>query len=124
MLRLKDTAEHSSFRAVTGSVGAWSQVLGEEVGQWKGSQGSDSKRSWDINVCSTVAKTKMGEVKICLEILCIMAGLDLLPLATTGYTKGITGFCHNPDARNIAIWTRRLCLSIARCVNYKSSLVQ
>lgn len=32
-----------------------------------------------------------------------MAGLELLPLATTGYTKGIIGSYCKPDARNTAI---------------------
>ena len=54
-------------------------------------------------LCSTVANTQMGEAKICVEILCVMAGLDLLPLATMGYTKGMIGFCHNPDDRNTAV---------------------
>lgn len=108
MLRFKDTAEYSPFRT------RWlvQCVLRVKCGvsRWVGRRAvrAPAGKGHKICVfCSTIANTHLGEAKICLEILCIMARLDLLPLATTGYTKRIIGFCHNPDARKTAIWTKK-----------------
>lgn len=80
------------------------------MGRWKGCQGShgiSSLRHTVCVLCSTIAITRMGHVKMYLEVLCIMIGLELPSLATNGYTKGLIGSCHNPDATNTAIWKTR-----------------
>lgn len=57
------------------------------------------------DMCSLFCHCKypIGEATICLEILFITIGLELLPFAITGYTKGIISSCHNPDAINTTI---------------------
>lgn len=84
-------------------------MLGKEVDQCKGCQGSCGTMSLSrmmCVLCSTIANTQMGQVKMYLEVLCIMSKLEFLPLATTGHTEGITGSCPNPGAANTAISTK------------------
>lgn len=111
----KDTIEHSPFRAQWVAQG----VLRVEcwVRRWvsrKVVRAQTVKGLETEDMCSLFCHCKypIGEATICLEILFITIGLELLPFAITGYTKGIISSCHNPDAINTTIWTKRPACSL------------
>lgn len=119
MLRFKGTGKHSSsLRPRLVQCGIESSV-GEEVGRWKGSQGSDGKGSWHLRCVLFVLLLQIPRwgAKSCLAILCIMAGLDyhhLLPLhKRTYWLLVIIQMLETQPSE------QKTCLSIAGCMNYK-----
>lgn len=110
MYRFKDTTKHRPFRHCN----RFNICLVLSSGWGRGSVKRLSGLTWyklfkTYGVCFLFYYCNYpdGHVKMYLEVLCIMVGLELPSLATNGYTKGLIGSCHNPDATNIAIWKTR-----------------